>query len=83
MIALTSGPHRHTRKSSTGRAPRRAGSAPPAFPAPDPRPSPVAGTMVFRERYQFDSPDAITIIGEMQQGDRWVAFTTTRLVRRR
>lgn len=46
-------------------------------------PGPTGGTMTFRERYRFDSDDSITIIGEIQQGERWVAFTSTRLTRRR
>jgi hypothetical protein len=45
-------------------------------------PSPTGGTMTFRERYEFKSADAITIIGEMQQGEKWVAFTTTLLTRK-
>jgi hypothetical protein len=44
-------------------------------------PAPTGGTAAFRERYRFDSADSITIIGEMQRGDRWVAFSTTRLTR--
>ena len=31
----------------------------------------------LRERYQFDSADSITVIGEMQQGERFVPFITT------
>jgi len=31
----------------------------------------------------LDSADSITIIGEMQQGEKWVAFLTTRLTRKR
>jgi hypothetical protein len=46
-------------------------------------PSPTGGTCNFRERYQFPSADSITILGEMQQGDKWVHFLTTRLTRKR
>lgn len=45
-------------------------------------PGPAGGMGSFRERHLFESADAITIIGEMQQGDAWVALTTTRLTRR-
>jgi hypothetical protein len=45
-------------------------------------PGPTGGTMTFRERYQFDSADSITIIGEMRQGEKWVTFMTTRLTRK-
>jgi hypothetical protein len=44
-------------------------------------PAPAGGTATFRERYRFDSADSITIFGEMQRGERWVTFTTTRLTR--
>ena len=46
-------------------------------------PGPTGGTRTFRERYQFKSADSITIIGEMQQGEKWVTFMTTRLTRKR
>lgn len=46
-------------------------------------PGPTGGTATFRERYQFDSADSITIVGEMQQGEEWVAFVTTNLTRKR
>jgi hypothetical protein len=46
-------------------------------------PAPTGGTTSFRERHRFDSEDSITIIGEMQQDERWVAITSTRLTRRR
>jgi len=46
-------------------------------------PGPTGGTCTFRERYQFKSADSITIIGEMQKGEKWVAFLTTRLTRKR
>jgi hypothetical protein len=46
-------------------------------------PSPTGGTCSFRERYQFHSADSITIIGEMQLGEKWVHFLTTRLTRKR
>src|SRR6516162_4928546 len=46
-------------------------------------PGPTGGTETFRERYQFNSADSITIIAEMQQGEKWVAFLTTRLTRKR
>ena len=42
-----------------------------------------SGTCTFRERYQFESQDSITILGEMQQGERFVPFITTRLTRKR
>jgi hypothetical protein len=44
-------------------------------------PGPTGGTMTFRERYQFKSADSITIVGEMQQGEKWVPFVTTHLTR--
>lgn len=46
-------------------------------------PAPAGGTAAFRERYQFNSLDAITILGEMQHDEHWVALTVTRLTRRR
>jgi hypothetical protein len=46
-------------------------------------PGPAGGTCTFRERYQFQSADSITIIGEMQKGEKWVPFITTRLTRKR
>jgi hypothetical protein len=46
-------------------------------------PCPTGGNAAFRERYQFNSADAITIVGEMQKGDKWVAFITTHLMRKR
>jgi hypothetical protein len=46
-------------------------------------PGPAGGTCTFRERYQFQSADSITIIGEMQKGEKWVPFLTTRLTRKR
>jgi hypothetical protein len=46
-------------------------------------PAPRGGTATFRERYQFNSADAITIFGEMQRGETWVTFTITRLTRKR
>ena len=46
-------------------------------------PGPTGGTCTFRERYQFDSADSITIIGEMRKGEKWVPFLTTRLTRKR
>ena len=46
-------------------------------------PSPTGGTCTFRERYQFDSADSITIVGELQQGEKWTKFLTTRLMRKR
>jgi hypothetical protein len=46
-------------------------------------PAPTGGTATFRERYRFDSADSITVFGEMQRGERWVTFTTTRLTRKR
>lgn len=46
-------------------------------------PAPTGGTTAFRERYQFHSADSITISGEMQRGEAWVALSTTRLTRKR
>jgi hypothetical protein len=46
-------------------------------------PAPTGGTATFRERFQFDSADSITILGEMQQGEGWVALSTTLLTRKR
>ena len=46
-------------------------------------PGPNGGTCTFRERYQFPSADLITVVGEMQKGDKWVPFITTRLTRKR
>ncbi len=46
-------------------------------------PGPTGGTCTFRERYQFNSADSITIIGEMRKGEKWVPFITTRLTRKR
>ena len=46
-------------------------------------PGPTGGTRTFRERYQFDSADSITIIGEMRKGETWSPFITTRLTRKR
>lgn len=45
-------------------------------------PGPTGGTATFRERYQFNSADSITIVGEMQQGEQWVTFVTTHLSRK-
>ena len=46
-------------------------------------PGPTGGTKTFRERYEFKSKDSITLIGEIQQGEKWVPFTTTHLTRKR
>jgi uncharacterized protein (TIGR03067 family) len=46
-------------------------------------PGPTGGTCTFRERYQFHSEDSITIIGEMQQREKWIPFLTTNLTRKR
>ncbi len=46
-------------------------------------PGPTGGTATFRERYQFNSADSITIVGEMRRGEKWVAFVTTHLMRKR
>ncbi len=46
-------------------------------------PAPTGGTGSFRERYRFESADAITIIGEMKRGEAWTAFSTTLLTRER
>lgn len=46
-------------------------------------PGPTGGTVTFRERYQFNSADSITIVGEMRQGEKWVTFVTTYLMRKR
>jgi hypothetical protein len=45
-------------------------------------PAPTGGTAAFRERYQFHAGDSITILGEMQRGETWVAISTTRLTRK-
>lgn len=45
-------------------------------------PGPTGGIARFRERYQFDSADSITIIGQMQQGEEWATISTTRLTRK-
>jgi hypothetical protein len=45
-------------------------------------PGPSGGTMTFRERYQFESSDSITIIAEMQSGEKWTQFMTTKLTRK-
>lgn len=44
-------------------------------------PGPAGGTAEFRERYVFDSPDAITIVGEMRRDDEWVNIVNTELTR--
>lgn len=44
-------------------------------------PAPTGGTTTFRELYRFVSPDSMTIIGEMQDGDAWTTLTTTHLTR--
>lgn len=44
-------------------------------------PSPTGGTTSFRERYQFDTEDSFTIIGEMLQGEDWMKLSTTKLTR--
>ena len=46
-------------------------------------PGPTGGTTSFRERYQFQSADSITVVGEMRQGEQWVKFVTTHLSRKR
>jgi hypothetical protein len=46
-------------------------------------PAPGGGTAMFRERYQFDSPDSITIFGEIHRREGWVAISATRLTRPR
>ena len=46
-------------------------------------PSPTGETGNFRERYSFDSPDSLTILGEMQEGERWTAITRTEVTRQR
>jgi hypothetical protein len=45
-------------------------------------PGPSGDTKTFRERYQFDSPDSITIVAQMLNGETWVTFMTTRLTRK-
>jgi hypothetical protein len=45
-------------------------------------PGPTGKTATFRERYQFQSADSITIFGEMRQGEQWVTFSTTHLSRK-
>jgi hypothetical protein len=46
-------------------------------------PAPQSGTTMYRERYQFDAADSITILGEMQQREEWVPLSATRLTRQR
>jgi hypothetical protein len=46
-------------------------------------PAPRGGTAMFRERYLFHSADSITIVGEIQQRERWVPLSATRLIRQR
>jgi hypothetical protein len=46
-------------------------------------PAPTGGTTTFRERYEFNSADSITITGEMRRGESWVPLSMTRLTRRR
>jgi Protein of unknown function (DUF1579) len=46
-------------------------------------PGPTGGSVTFHERYQFHSADSITIIGEIEQGEKWVPFMTDRLTRKR
>lgn len=46
-------------------------------------PGPTGGTATFRERYQFDSADSITIVGEMRQGEKWLPFVTMHFSRKR
>jgi hypothetical protein len=45
-------------------------------------PSPTGGICKFRERYQFNSADSITILAEMWQDEKWVKFMTTQLTRK-
>jgi hypothetical protein len=45
-------------------------------------PTPTGGTGAFRERHRFHSADSITIIGEMERGESWIALSTTRLTRK-
>jgi hypothetical protein len=45
-------------------------------------PGPNGGTSKFRERYQFKSADSITIVAEMLQEEKWVAFMTSQLTRK-
>ena len=44
-------------------------------------PGPAGGTAEFRERYQFHSSSAITIVGEMYHDDEWVNIVNTELTR--
>ena len=46
-------------------------------------PGQTGGKRSFRERYQFHTADSISIIGEMQRGEQWVSFSTTRLARKK
>lgn len=46
-------------------------------------PGPGGGTMKYRERYQFDSTDSITIVAQMLDGEKWVTFMTTKLTRKK
>lgn len=45
-------------------------------------PAPGGGTGRFRERYQFESADAITIFAEMLRDEEWIPITTTHLARK-
>ena len=46
-------------------------------------PSPDGETTTFRERYQFNSPDSITVFAETLMDDgKWVRFITTKLTRK-
>jgi hypothetical protein len=44
-------------------------------------PGPAGGEASFRERYQFHSADAITIVGEMLHDGEWVNIVNTKLTR--
>jgi hypothetical protein len=46
-------------------------------------PGPNGGTTKFRERYQFNSADSITVVAQMLQDEKWVTFMTTQLTRKK
>lgn len=45
-------------------------------------PAPDGGTTRFRERYRFESADAITVLAEMRQDGEWTSISNTRLARK-
>jgi hypothetical protein len=45
-------------------------------------PGPGGGTTTFRERYQFNSANSITVVAEILQDEQWVTFMSTQLTRK-